>query len=177
MLCSDILVSSSLLSIRCFPFIHPTVNTPCICIHSFSVPSSLHIQTAGIYNSPLLEDFVVKTFLEALPPPDAELSRGEVVNWEALVWRQWTVGDVVRVLNSFTVPTSIIPETPPELAFFMEKAGIKVFDYTATSRYLPPTHPPTHISIHPPTQSLTTHSFFFFPSLPAHPPTHPHTHT
>ena len=43
--------------------------------HHLSFPPSLPPSLATLYNSPVLEEFVLKTFLKALPPADAELSR------------------------------------------------------------------------------------------------------
>jgi len=81
-------------------------------------------------------EYICVSFLILIPtfppslPPTLPPSRGEVSDWEALVWRQWTVGDVVQILNSHPTPTSVMPEQPPELAFYMENAGVPVWDYT-----------------------------------------------
>lgn len=36
-----------------------------------------------------------------------------------LVWRQWTIGDVVEVLNEYDKPSSLLEENPPELAWYV----------------------------------------------------------
>ena len=54
-----------------FLFLFPP-NAP---IGSLTISPSLPPSLATIYDSPVLEEFVLKTFLKALPPADAELSR------------------------------------------------------------------------------------------------------
>lgn len=34
------------------------------------------------------------------------------------MWRQWTVGDVVQILNGDAKPSSLLVENPPELAWY-----------------------------------------------------------
>jgi hypothetical protein len=34
------------------------------------------------------------------------------------VWRQWTVGDVIQVLNGNAKPSSVLESNPPELAWY-----------------------------------------------------------
>lgn len=36
----------------------------------------------------------------------------------SLVWRQWTVGDVLQILNGDAIPSSLMVENPPELAWY-----------------------------------------------------------
>ena len=35
-----------------------------------------------------------------------------------IVWRQWSVGDVVQVLNNEATPSSVVKDNPPELAWY-----------------------------------------------------------
>ena len=42
------------------------------------------------------------------------------------------MGDVLQVLNTGTVPESVMPETPPELAFYLAKEGKPVWGDTPT---------------------------------------------
>jgi hypothetical protein len=41
------------------------------------------------------------------------------------VWRQWTVGDVVQILNGDAKPSSVLVENPPELAWY-DVCGVDV---------------------------------------------------
>ncbi len=45
----------------------------------------------------------------------------------SLVWRQWAVGDVIQTFNSAGLPESVMPETPPELSFYMASVGKSVW--------------------------------------------------
>lgn len=43
------------------------------------------------------------------------------------MWRQWAVGDVIQTFNGASLPESVIPETPPELSFYMASVGKPVW--------------------------------------------------
>lgn len=98
--------------------------------------NKLQAYISRIYNSPILEQFVLKTFRQALVPADAEQAAGEILGWEDLVWRQWTVGDVVQILNGYPQPSSLLEDNPPELAWYMnDQLGVPAWNYNASAPY------------------------------------------
>ncbi|EWM24843.1 CD36 antigen [Nannochloropsis gaditana] len=45
----------------------------------------------------------------------------------SLTWRQWAVGDVLQTFSGAALPESVLPETPPELSFYMAAVGKPVW--------------------------------------------------